>query len=278
MECIVCKKKFSQDDDVVVCETCGTPYHRDCYKSVGKCINTEYHAKGWTFNEMHRKVEKVVTIDDLTPQKENDFTLDTDYDRVVEVSNELIDQINLDPNEDCNGVTLLEFYLYTKSLMGTKKFHKYSNGKKVSSLLAFVFPAYYLASKRLYVQAVVAFLIDFVITIPMMMMSIPEEISQTLADFTSTNVFSAITLVALVLDLVFRKIIADKSISWHFDSTVKSIKNIKQKSHPQNETFKNLIDTTNSVNFLAVFVAFICNNIAYYSFVIVLILIISYFG
>ena len=42
-KCIVCNQKFKQDDDIVVCPECGTPYHRDCYKKESKCINTQLH-------------------------------------------------------------------------------------------------------------------------------------------------------------------------------------------------------------------------------------------
>ena len=31
--CAACGKKFTAEDDVVVCPECGTPYHRACYRS-----------------------------------------------------------------------------------------------------------------------------------------------------------------------------------------------------------------------------------------------------
>ena len=37
--CPVCKQKFKEADDIVVCPDCGTPYHRECWKrSVSACI------------------------------------------------------------------------------------------------------------------------------------------------------------------------------------------------------------------------------------------------
>ena len=42
---MVCGKVFTDDDDVVVCVECGTPYHRECYKQSG-CINEELHKSG----------------------------------------------------------------------------------------------------------------------------------------------------------------------------------------------------------------------------------------
>ena len=42
-ECFSCKKRFTAEDDVVVCPECGTPYHRECWKKEGKCINFSLH-------------------------------------------------------------------------------------------------------------------------------------------------------------------------------------------------------------------------------------------
>lgn len=44
--CMVCNEKFTAEDDVVVCPECGTPYHRECYKKEGKCVNTVLHQHG----------------------------------------------------------------------------------------------------------------------------------------------------------------------------------------------------------------------------------------
>lgn len=48
--CIVCSEKFGEEDDVVICPQCGTPYHRECYKKEGNCVNTFLHEKNrsWT--------------------------------------------------------------------------------------------------------------------------------------------------------------------------------------------------------------------------------------
>lgn len=45
-KCIVCERIFTDDDDIVVCPDCGTPYHRGCYLEKGSCINTELHENG----------------------------------------------------------------------------------------------------------------------------------------------------------------------------------------------------------------------------------------
>lgn len=44
--CPVCKKPFTEDDDIVVCPVCGAPYHRACYEQSGECIFPELHEAG----------------------------------------------------------------------------------------------------------------------------------------------------------------------------------------------------------------------------------------
>lgn len=47
--CTSCKEKFIENDDIVVCPDCGSPYHRECYKNEGKCIRYDLHEskEGW---------------------------------------------------------------------------------------------------------------------------------------------------------------------------------------------------------------------------------------
>lgn len=48
--CVSCSSPFKDGDDIVVCPQCGSPYHRECYKKEGGCINTSLHeqGEGWT--------------------------------------------------------------------------------------------------------------------------------------------------------------------------------------------------------------------------------------
>lgn len=42
-QCTSCRNTLTKTDDIVVCPECGSPYHRECYKMEGKCINTLLH-------------------------------------------------------------------------------------------------------------------------------------------------------------------------------------------------------------------------------------------
>ena len=48
--CLICKQIFDDNDDIVVCPECGTPYHRDCYRKEG-CQNTELHRTGGSWQD-----------------------------------------------------------------------------------------------------------------------------------------------------------------------------------------------------------------------------------
>ena len=44
-KCIICENEFNDNDDIVVCPECGTPYHRECYQKEGKCVNVDFMTK-----------------------------------------------------------------------------------------------------------------------------------------------------------------------------------------------------------------------------------------
>lgn len=295
-ECIVCKKRFIEDDDIVVCETCGTPYHRECYNQVGKCINTEYHENGWTFSEKHRKPNEVLQSNSNKSQQFNvdsvsingssnsdNFTEDN-YDRVISVSNDILRQVNLDPNEDCSGVTLLEFYLYTKSLFSTKMFHKTftEKHKNVFNVWAFLFSEYYMVSKNMYVPAVFTFLINFVITIPLLIWNSPEYIVNQMSDTFSSVSFKIILVISLILLAVFRLFIGYKTLPLYFKECVSNIKSIKHgmnfRKLTNHDFLRSLIDVRSGMNFLAILIVFICSQIFNTYFYFLLNLFLSYFG
>lgn len=47
--CPVCNRAFTENDDIVVCPDCGTPYHRACWQKAGACVHADKHASGFTW-------------------------------------------------------------------------------------------------------------------------------------------------------------------------------------------------------------------------------------
>ncbi len=50
--CPVCRVRFTDNSDIVVCPECGTPHHRACYAKTGSCAVGGYHAEGFVWNGM----------------------------------------------------------------------------------------------------------------------------------------------------------------------------------------------------------------------------------
>ncbi len=48
--CPICRTRFNEKADIVVCPICGTPHHRACYSIKNKCALEELHEKGWNWN------------------------------------------------------------------------------------------------------------------------------------------------------------------------------------------------------------------------------------
>lgn len=63
--CPVCEETFKESDEIVVCPECGTPHHRNCYKSLGECKNASLHNEGFSFKSVEPEQEKIdILIDD----------------------------------------------------------------------------------------------------------------------------------------------------------------------------------------------------------------------
>jgi DNA-directed RNA polymerase subunit RPC12/RpoP len=60
INCPVCGKAFTTNDDIVVCPKCGAPYHRECYAEVGKCVFEEKHGtpEAWSPPELKPAQQK----------------------------------------------------------------------------------------------------------------------------------------------------------------------------------------------------------------------------
>ncbi len=55
-QCQICHSYLFDDDDVVICPTCGAPHHRDCWQTVGHCGVEENHGTDLQYDKV-KKVE-----------------------------------------------------------------------------------------------------------------------------------------------------------------------------------------------------------------------------
>ena len=56
--CPVCSENFKDEDDVVVCPSCGTAHHRECWNKAGKCANEERHGEEDLFLNINHMAEE----------------------------------------------------------------------------------------------------------------------------------------------------------------------------------------------------------------------------
>lgn len=60
--CVCCGKPLDISDDIVVCPTCGTPYHRACWEKTGHCIQTQLHETGQSWSPKWTEAERKAAI------------------------------------------------------------------------------------------------------------------------------------------------------------------------------------------------------------------------
>ena len=67
--CPVCEQAFTDEDDIVVCPDCGTPYHRACWQKVGACMHKSEHAAGFEWQpEFGPEAEKAAHVNIINVQ------------------------------------------------------------------------------------------------------------------------------------------------------------------------------------------------------------------
>lgn len=64
-KCQVCDNEFVKGDDIVVCPECGTPHHRECYNSLGHCVNSDKHSLNYDYlADIEKQKEESTTEED----------------------------------------------------------------------------------------------------------------------------------------------------------------------------------------------------------------------
>ena len=177
-KCFYCNEEFNDNDDVVVCPECGTPYHRTCYKQAGSCINHQLHESGesWKASEIKADEPETVTFDnesfsDEDAKNENNL-LNFDLTKPF---------FGLDPDEDFEGAKMNEIFAFVKTntLYYIPLFKKMKNmGSKISfNLTSFLFPYFYFANRKMWFMALVSVFIMLVLQIPSLLISLSDNIA-----------------------------------------------------------------------------------------------------
>lgn len=199
-KCLICEHDFCENDDIVVCPQCGTPYHRECYGKIGECINKEYHIQGksWKPDKKFKKIDEVKVCADCGTQNSSNsinckkcgaILADTPVTNNNKNSFEPYEAGNtsedprkkffFDPSDKCCGmnpkeefdsVRLEELADFVKSnqLYYLPIFKKIKDtGKKFSlNIVSFLFPELYFANRKMWFWSAVSVIISTILSLP----------------------------------------------------------------------------------------------------------------
>ncbi len=197
-KCLVCSQTFKDGDDIVVCPECGTPYHRECYKQAGKCINNELHENGGSWKKsaqdggeglrcrkcgFNNDKDKLFCESCGTPlheteaetmdreRKEGAFRDGVPNDGRVEYS-PFGERTVYDKDSVIDGIKLEDYAGYVKNnpftfLMSFIRFGKYG-GKVSLNIGAFLFPEVYFLYRKMKLLGLISLFVCAVFTVPVM--------------------------------------------------------------------------------------------------------------
>lgn len=183
-KCFYCNEVFNDNDDVVVCPKCGTPYHRECYKQAGSCINHHLHELGesWkgTVEQPAEPAKPVINNNDnISDEQAEAFKETLGFDLTKPF-------MGLDPDEDFEGAKMNEIFAFVKTntIYYIPLFKKMkSMGSKVSfNLSSFLFPYFYFANRKMWLMALVSVFVTLFLQIPSFLISLSDNIAYGLLD------------------------------------------------------------------------------------------------
>ncbi len=304
-ECLICKNKFTDDDDIVVCPECGTPYHRECYKQKKQCVNEALHKSGGSWmaeniamrkkteqenkkicmrcsfpNEHDAEVCEKCGIK-LPPDDQRDY-FNKQYDRTV--------KINLDSPEDYYGldvsetmdkdgkITLAEMADYVKNnkLFYIAVFKRLKNASaKISlNMIAFFFPEYYFASRKMYFWAVVVFLLKFLLGIPLTLSNIAQYniLSQTVVSYLQAHpVNYVVSNLCYYFSWVLRFVAGLAANALYYRHVIKKLKKLRT-DYPDYTRYRAKVKETGGVSLASMLVLLLSNVLVSIMFILVVII------
>lgn len=203
-ECLVCKEKFTDNDDIVVCPQCGTPYHRECYAEEGSCINTSLHEENKSWSETQKinhsedelskkcpfcnhdnKAHTLICeqcgaslVDRMNLGEENNQSQDNPFGQQTGIPNPNIFTFNpndryggINPDDTLDGdvkVSEAADFVGTNILYYLMNFKRMKDMKrKIStSFISLFFSEFYFAYRKMIPEAVITIILKTIIFIP----------------------------------------------------------------------------------------------------------------
>lgn len=199
-QCIICQNAFTDDEDIVVCPDCGTPYHRACWEAKGKCINSSLHAVGgsWTSIQQESRMRsggvvcphcQHVNLPDAKICESCNGSLPT-AEGAGNTQNVRIplpdgETISFEANDPCCGLSPNEpveeetlgdvaSFVRTNTLYYVPLFRRFRDTRRKTSLnlSCMLFPHLYFAYRKMWPMALLASLILLICNLPTLLMGI----------------------------------------------------------------------------------------------------------
>ena len=257
-KCAACGEVFTAEDDVVVCPECGSPHHRDCYMSAGKCANESYHAekKKW---EREVNKDKVFVVcpachfpnsrdDDNCERCGADLKADPSEYENKYVKTDIFPDISeggfgqsrpylgFDPNEDLGGATVKEVseFVGTNTLYYLPIFKRMKDiGSKISlNFICLVFPSLYFANRKMWGWAILAVILNVIFRLPAFCIYMADNggLSEYITALVEDNrtLISQLDVFATFLDFGVKLLFCLLGNSMYFNYIVRSLKKIRE--------------------------------------------------
>lgn len=199
-QCTVCQNIFQDDEDIVVCPDCGTPYHRTCYQAEGRCVNVNLHAVGGSWqnvqNEQRLKIGGItcphcgyVNMPDAKTCNSCDLPLpDTDEPEKQTIGMTITTPdgqqhffqasdpcCGISPEYDMEGERLGDVanFVRTNTLYYIPLFRRFkeTNRKLSVNLPCVLFPYFYFANRKMWLMTIISGLICLLCTLPDMFLN-----------------------------------------------------------------------------------------------------------
>lgn len=285
--CLICNRTFNDEDDVVACPECGTPYHRSCYKEKKHCINDALHAShgSWMADNFTKKaVESNDTHicakcgcpnpSDATSCRmcgtvlSDEKKSESDQSQVFSDPQEMNEYFGFDINETMdsdNTITLGEMADYVKSnrLFYMVMFRRLKNAAaKVSvNLIAFLLPEYFFASRKMYGWSALALIISFLLSIPAFMVQMQsagqESFGKIFSEYFAAHPANEnLAEMFAYVDLGFRLIAGMAANALYYRHIVVRLKKMRKKT-PDMTVYRARVKTEGGVSLLSVVVLFL---------------------
>lgn len=301
-KCIICNKEFTENDDVVVCPECGTPYHRECYEKEGRCINEKLHEekKSWTEDMSDSDDEnalkkcsqcgKMNKPHSIVCEQCGAFLVDgIDQNQGIpnpNMGNNPFTGMNFNPNDKYCGMDPDEEFEDVKlsdtaDFIGTNKlyyltlFKKFKEtGKKISlNIICFLFPQLYFANRKMWAETLLSVFVSFITSVSAVIYYFyAMDISAGILEKVNVNSksFEAIYEISNFILIAF-KIVMCLLANWlYYRHTIRKIKSIRTSGIDENAAtakIKASGGTSAGAIFIALGIQFVLTMILIYLFV-----------